>query len=1075
MRLLILLAATLPALAQPTVSSIRLDYVPAPNGSAPHSYIRFRWNVSSQACNHRVNYGQTISYGYTNSASQCQTNDLGFDLTGLKPNTPYFYQVQSSFDGATWSTGGTGSFTTAVLPAVHPAPPQIAPGDLWNPIFPNTAGYNTITIDATCTETSPTPGQTLNQAISDAVTAQPTNGTKINIDPAAVCTMPTFADDKQILTFPTDASHVNTTTGVFSAVTIPAGWTLANGQAVILSAASCLPDSATHGNGDNAYNPNTGCVMNGQLISGVVYYLGGVSGSTFKLAKTPGGSPIIPGDTGAAGGTFRMEQWPLMNSNWIILQASAPDSAFCPQGVRCMGSIWSSKMPIFRTTGGCFNCNGGNTGQFTHNIWFRGIQITSTDVASLANTTVDPQASNSIFSAPDTWMASYLVFDRCYFHGQDFPNRYNNFIAQMGGRFIAVINSDWEGMDYWSPSVTPTILNGGGARGLNGSISSQVLTIVPGTAYLGPINTCTVASNIIFTITGGISTGTAFAYLSSTCVPTLVMPAGMTGTASGSATDSGSVVRNAIVITSGSPAYPRDASGGINCFTMGQFNLTSGTASGYSSVANVPESNWTCGGTGTCAYGPGVGPGPFSFLNNYFEGTGLTGLFATDGAIVDPVGIWFRQNSFVWLQKYRTGSTNSNNLQYRNRNGPEAKHGREIKFDGNVVSQNWAGISAGGPAILFHSGANNGTTGTVGGTGYPGYTVQDVDITNNTCLSSATCFEIGNNSANNLTPIPAAARLRVQNNLMANINGFIQNDGNSGNSGNGGASGYAMQFDGPIEDLIVDHNTIYDNRGIGSYFFHVVGTSFVEGCQFTNNFIWANGNQFMFTSEAGAVGPIVPSIGGTGISFLNSWCTSDPGTPGAIVKNNVAVPYYTNFTNLLAPTGFVDPQSVCSSVGGGTISGDNCPGGLFTTVLNHGSAPGNLAQIRFTSPTLSNWKLLYNSPFISGQHQTTDGTDVGVDMNALLTAQGAVGIPTVTGIGPTGATIRWWAYDGTIACAVDYAATPNDPSTQTGGGRLTASIGNSQSVTLSGLTATTQYNYRVLCPVNQPTGSFISQ
>ena len=138
-------------------------------------------------------------------------------------------------------------------------------------------------------------------------------------------------------------------------------------------------------------------------------------------------------------------------------------------------------------------------------------------------------------------------------------------------------------------------------------------------------------------------------------------------------------------------------------------------------------------------------------------------------------------------------------------------------------------------------------------------------------------------------------------------------------------------------------------------------------------------------------------------------------------------------------------------------------------------APANLAAIGFTSPGTLNLKLSFNSPYISGAKLANDKKDVGADMNALLAAQGAVGTPTVPVIGKTTATISWWAYDGTVACPVDYAIAPNDASTQTGGGRVIASLGNSQSVSLTGLTALSSYNYRVLCPVNQPTGSFLSQ
>jgi hypothetical protein len=215
---------------------------------------------------------------------------------------------------------------------------------------------------------------------------------------------------------------------------------------------------------------------------------------------------------------------------------------------------------------------------------------------------------------------------------------------------------------------------------------------------------------------------------------------------------------------------------------------------------------------------------------------------------------------------------------------------------------------------------------------------------------------------------------------------------------------------------------------------------------------------------------LTPAIGGSGSAMFNSLCTNDPGMPGGILSNNVAVPYYANSQN---QSGYLGGSGVCTSFGGTWNSGTRtCAGGQIGVIDDKGSVAGNLGAIGFTSPSAMNLKLNSTSPYASGMQVARDGTDMGANMNTLLTAQGAVGQPTVPVIGTTTATISWWAFDGSLACAVDYAKAPNDPSTQIGGGRLTAAIGNSQSVSLTGLTAITNYNYRVLCPVNQPTGSF---
>jgi hypothetical protein len=1081
-RLIVLLTFAFAAVGQPSVSNVRTDYVPAPNGAAPHSYMRFRWNVSSQACFHRVQFGQTLSYGDILLNTDCQTTDLGFPISGLAPNTKYFYLVQSSFDGSNWSSNCStcsGSFTTATLPSPHPAPPQIS--NLWAPTFPNTAGYHTVTVANDCHD--------LNADINAAVALQPTNGTVITIPneatATAACGPVSFPDDHQILKVPQDAGHVDTTTGVFTATTIPSGWTITNGQQVFF-VGSCVPGSQTQGNDSNSFNGGTeSCNTQGPLTPGALYYIVGASGSTFKLSATNGGSPIIPGDTGNAGaGPMMFEQWPLMNSNWIIIQTSTPDSQFCPQGVRCMGSIWQSKMAHIQAQGGCFNCNGGNTGFFTHHVWFRGIDLDATDTTALAATTVDPQATNHIFYVPASWANSFIVIDRSYIHCPPFPNRCSDIIRDYSGRNMAIINSDLENFNYWRPSSIPVKLNNA-AQGLSGTLSGSTVTIVPG-SIRAPIATCTSTSNITFIITGGSASGAAYAFASSAsttpppllgpCIPTLVMPLGMTATCTGSMTDSNSVLHPCAVTNSATPGWPGGGNLGVDCFQLGVLFLSAGVPAAFSTFDNSNSGNYNQSAwltEGTQGLNWGGGPGPFTFNGNYLEGTGLN-FHIDDSTIVDPISIWVKQNTFLWDQKHKIGSPTSDNYEYVNRNGPEMKHGRQMKFDGNILTGSWNSVSLTGSAVLFHIASNQETTGTAGGLSQPGYTTQDIDITNNTFWNHNACIEVGGGQMN-LTPFPAMARVRIQNNVC-NTNGWTQTDGNTGAAALGGGSGEGILTDGAIEDLIVDHNTFYDNRGTAPVMWHSQ-VNWDEGCQITNNFLWFNEANTGFSAEQNPGTFLTPSIGGSGGALFNTLCTSDPNTPGGIMTNNVAVPFFSS-SGPGAPTGLVSPQSICSNFGGGTLSGNHCPGGQISTVLNGASAAANLASIGYTSTAIAapNLMLTHNSPFISGAHFSSDGADVGADMNALMAAQGAVGTPRVAPIGATTATISWWAYDKTVACSMDYATSPNDASTQTGGGRVTPSLrANSQTVVLTGLTPGTGYNYRVLCPVNQPTGGFVTQ
>ena len=97
-------------------------------------------------------------------------------------------------------------------------------------------------------------GLTISRA---AVALQPTQGTVITIPHGTVCGTPWIPNDTQILALSNDSSHVNTTTGVFTAITIPSGFPLANGQKVIFTgAAGCLPGSLSSGNDGNSYYNN---------------------------------------------------------------------------------------------------------------------------------------------------------------------------------------------------------------------------------------------------------------------------------------------------------------------------------------------------------------------------------------------------------------------------------------------------------------------------------------------------------------------------------------------------------------------------------------------------------------------------------------------------------------------------------------------------------------------------------------------------------------------------------------------------------------------------------------------------
>ena len=711
-----------------------------------------------------------------------------------------------------------------------------------------------------------------------------------------------------------------------------------------------------------------------------------------------------------------------------------------------------------------------NTGFFNHNIWLRGIDLSQSDQTFAATQTVDPDPSDYFFSTSYGYGTSNMVIDRSYVHYSPFPNRCLTVLNSFGGAYMSVENSDLENWNYWRPTVSPTVINTGrltGLHGLKGIVTSPTqFTVSTGTTVLGGANTCSMLTNLsTFTVTASGVNATAYVYVDSSCVLTVDVPTGVTASCAGSMLDKNSNPKTCFVKTDPSPNYVFDSTGGYNCLTMGTINFTAvSTMTSYSDQSTFGLTRYFT--EGTQGMQSGYGPGPFAMNNNFWEGTGIL-WHMDDSAQVDPTVVSFRQNTIAWNQAHKSGSSTWDGLRYVNRNGPECKHCRQVKADGNTFTGNWGDVSFTGPDILFHTAANQGTVGT-----QSNYAVMDIDITNNTFNNNDCSIEVGS-GVMNMTPQAAAARIRIQNNIFANNNGYSQIDGNSNAANNQGTVGNPIELDGAMEDLTINHNDFYNGSGAGPVTTHSQG-NWLEGDQMTNNIIWFNGVNYGFTNEQNGGTVLTPPLGGTQLAYLNSYYTNDPATPGliyggnpggSVLRDSLSYPGIPAFK--IRPRYARDSEGLMALLAWAGSGADSCEPMQRTAAV--------LAAIQFTSTTANNFKLLYTSPYISSNSVTTDGKDIGVDMNALLTAQGAVSTPTVSGITSGGVTISWFAYDPTFACPVDFAIAPNDASTQIGGGRIQSSAVSSQSVSFGSLTTKTTYNYRVLCPVNQPTGSFTTK
>ena len=179
--------------------------------------------------------------------------------------------------------------------------------------------------------------------------------------------------------------------------------------------------------------------------------------------------------------------------------------------------------------------------------------------------------------------------------------------------------------------------------------------------------------------------------------------------------------------------------------------------------------------------------------------------------------------------------------------------------------------------------------------------------------------------------------------------------------------------------------------------------------------------------------------------------------------NNV---YFGQWSNS-NPAGYVDMTA--SAVTAASALYPPAPGTFWP---NAGSTMASRAAgIHWNNPAQGDMRLNYLSPYVSGGRASSDGLDVGVNMDDLQAAQGKVSNAHVYAITSSTATVSFLAPDA-AGCTVDYG-TANFPSGAGGWTRMANSGGQRvQNVALSGLAAATTYTYRVNCAVVQPTGTF---
>ncbi len=1072
------LAVALSAFGAPAVSNIRTDQI-------THSTFRVVFDVSGPYVSYRMRYTASPGTCSRGSGGTVQRNggspgslvSLGqrANVSGLAPSTTYNVCPEVSADGATWSSGAQASFTTLALPSPHPALP-IAPAT-FDENYPNTTGFKVVTTAADCSD--------LQAKINTAVRNQLLAGQVIQIPAGSVCLARTTTAANSYWTTPIppdvksfQASNIDANTGK---ITIDRHG-FSNNQEVRLSTNGCLMQTM---------GPDPFCQLRG-LLKGEPYYAHVVDANTFYLMHAPSSAPIdfsvatvranvgnnnfrssiaIPngyqlmfkstGDLPAplkpntlyqvvsSGTTFSLAGVTLTNAGSgtisavdpggspaarqyivgyprrlhpLIIRTSTPDNQFTPAGVRT-NPAWQRAMATLKLA--TVNANHQNVifgfGLLAADIRFVGIEFTHGDNSAEAKTTTDPQPwYGLIVTNPDV---SDIVIDRCYLHGLGYPNRLYRAVADYDGHNMGIVNSYLSNLDYWHSAYTGLTVN---------KTNNTQFTIAAGTHHMGVI-TPTLPSTATINFSGSGS-GTAMVYFDMSGHFTVNFPASVTPrTCTG--TGVSCTMLNTETAGNGScnqsDAWPKNpnkraAAGEIACVTI------SGGA--IRSVQNADAFSSADDTEGAQSFIAGYGPGPFMIQNNWISGSGIVMHFDDSGDGEYTRGDYtIQRNTFNVPLTEMFGGPNSNGLRYGHRQTLEWKGGKRMRIDGNIFDGGFSEDTH--SSVMMEIGSLNQGD------------VNDADVTNNTFQHGpgGLSTPIGTDAGSVQKP---SQRTRVQNNLFWDLNGYVYYVEGAQSP----ALGWIIEGGYANEDMTINHNTVYDNRGTSDSFVHWMQSP-IEGVSITNNFLFYSETP-LFVGENVSSCPDVFDK-----AFMDCAFTSGPGNPSYTFAGNVIIP---SWTNSKIPSGAVKPSTISAAFRG-----------LSDTVVSGKDVPSRIASIGWVKPGDSGKPDFHLLPTVASEPNpylthSTDGSPVGADIDALEAAQGKVHNVQVLSLESSSAQIAFNAPDS-FGCSVDYGKDPAlgafTRAGNPGGSRV-------QHVILSGLTAGSTYYYRVNCAVEQPAGTF---
>lgn len=1004
MRFLALLLVPAALWGQPVVSSITI-----PTKYASHSTALVQWSSDVIACHHRLRYGSTTAYeGSMYGGIQpadfngCQISNIQAVWSGGHYSTTMHFCPQSSTDGVTWSTCVDTTYSSGALPMPHPALPVAA--TTFSVAMPDTTGTVPFTVSVGCANLASQWAAAETQRLT-------THAALVIADPAG-CGINNFyppgAADARYFT----TGNVNTITNTITYNSHG----FSNGNELIFGS-----------------DERVGSTPSG-IQQSYIYYACNITTNTFQACSDVGLTMIVPLVTAGATGQcvyspstqsnnqlFIVPEWPL-GTNWRV-----------PEGVRYENAAWAGTAhgKMYLNTLGAGQ-RMGLIQQCAHEWRFMNENTTGT-TSEAASSTTDPTPWGGLWQV--AFSTRHIFFDRAWIHGQDFPNRLLHGIY-IDGRENAVINSEVDNMSYWLSAVkvgsylTPTIAGGG-----------SVLSISAGTYMLGWQN-CVATAPITLTITGGTPSGSVIGYFGMDCVFNFIGPTGLVATPSGSSTVNGSGGSLAAVFTtSGTPSFPVNGGGNRAAGRIAQAALSAGVLTSITSDFKPYQGGTTVYSSGegpTGILGPcAFGTGPTMIVNNKIEAAGI-GMHSDDSCtgaqyLAPGSNLTVNRNHFTLRSSWNPTSVDFDNKLREVRNLGEIKQGPVDTLTGNTFDGQWASVTPQGYAFsVFPTKISSGTNGV---------RVTDVTISNNWADHNSAGFQIVASEPGIIGLPPSMVRLQSSNNLVRTYSSLYDPAVKDGSQ----IYGLLWFTWGGIEDMTLTHNT-WISDGLGAFFNYQVDQQ-VEGMNQANGLYVVNDPiarlGYGLEIEYAGTLPTPPSTFGKPIL---DWVATQGASNPTYTFNPVLVPWTT--------------ANTCNWVSGwaGTSATVETGGNCMTS-----TGTSRVAAVGFNSFDTGNYALTAMSPY---HNAASDGTDFGAIFPTLYNAIGIVGVPVVSPIGDTTATVTTVTPDA-FPCPVIVSHDAWATYTQFAGVASTT-----QAVNLTGLLGATSYIGKVLCAVHQPDIAF---